>query len=173
MARRVMLILVAGLCAAAAPAAAEKAAVFPFELSIPALDPDDLMFGRKATAEELARLSLVTDELQKLLAEAGPYEIVDLAPIKDQIETAAPLFKCNGCEGDLARKAGVDVAFMGLLEKSSDTLLHMTVAVREVATDRVVRTASVVIQGNTDESWLRAVRWLHKNRLHVEDRGSN
>jgi hypothetical protein len=35
----------------------------------------------------------------------------------------------------------------------------------DVASGRLKRAGNVVIQGNTDESWLRGVRWLMKNKL--------
>ena len=47
-----------------------KTAVFPFELSVPALHPDDLMFGTTVSDADLARVKLVTDELRKQLAQS-------------------------------------------------------------------------------------------------------
>ncbi|MCH9765106.1 MAG: DUF3280 domain-containing protein [Alphaproteobacteria bacterium] len=145
--------------------AAPKTAVFPFELSVPALHPDDLMFGTTIKAEEQERLKIVTKELRALLAATGQYEVADLTPLEKDIEDAAPLHKCNGCETELAKKAGVELAVLPMLEKSSDTLLNMSIGVLDVASGRILKTAMVVIQGNTEESWIRAVRWLVKRKF--------
>ena len=162
---RLALALCALTLGAGVSHAAPKTAVFPFELSVPALHPDDLMFGTTIKPEEEARLKVVTKELRMLLADSGQFEVTDLAPIENEIEEKAPLHECNGCENDLAKKVGVDLAVLPMLQKSSDTLLNMTIGVQDVESGRLKQTVSVVIQGNTDESWLRAVRWLVKRRL--------
>lgn len=144
---------------------APKTAVFPFELSVPALHPDDLLFGTSAKPEEVERLKLVTQELRKLLSEADDYDVVALTSIEKEIEEKAPLHECNGCENDLAKKAGVELAVLPLLQKSSDTLFNMTIGVQDVATGALKKSVMVVVQGSTDESWLRGVRWLVKRKL--------
>lgn len=161
--------LVSVLCAlvfgATMSVAAPKTAVFPFELSVPALHPDDLMFGTTIKDEDRARLKIVTKELRTLLAATGEFSVVDLAPFEKEIEEKSPLHECNGCENDLAKKMGVELAVLPLMQKSSDTLLNLTIAIQDVASGRLTKAERVVIQGNTDESWLRAVRWLVKRRL--------
>ncbi len=161
--------LVPALCAllmgATMTHAAPKTAVFPVELSVPALHPDDLMFGTTIKLEELERLKVVTKELRTLLAASGEFAVADLSSIEKDIEEKAPLHECNGCENDLAKKVGVELAVLPLLQKSSDTLLNLTIAVQDVASGRLTQRESVVIQGNTEESWVRAVRWLVKHRL--------
>jgi hypothetical protein len=37
--------------------------------------------------------------------------------------------------------------------------------VREVTSGRLTRVLQADIRGNTDESWLRGIRWLVANRL--------
>lgn len=144
-----------------------KTAVFPFELSVPALHPDDLMFGTTVSDADLARVKLVTDELRKQLAQSDAYDVVDLTPIEADIEAASPIGDCNGCDTDLAQKVGASLAILPTLQKSSDTLLNMTIAVKDVAKDRLIKSEMVVIQGNTDEAWLRGVRWLLKRKFDV------
>lgn len=157
----VMLVTFGGLQAHAAP----KTAVFPFELSVPALHPDDLMFGTTIKPEEQERLKLVTKELRALLDQSPDYDVKDLSAIAEEIEEKAPLHECNGCENDLAKKAGVELAVLPLLQKSSDTLFNMTIGIQDVATGALKKSVMVVIQGSTDESWLRGVRWLVKRKL--------
>lgn len=145
--------------------AAPKTAVFPFGLSVPALHPDDLMFGTTIKPAEQERLKMVTKELRQLLSQSGEYDVVDLSPIQQEIEEKAPLHECNGCEKALAKKVGVELAVLPMLQKSSDTLFNMTIGVQDVATGTLKKSVMVVIQGSTDEAWMRGVRWLVKRKL--------
>lgn len=167
------LVLLMGAMAALSHAvqAAPKTAVFPFELSVPALHPDDLMFGTTIKPEEEKRLIIVTKELRSLLAASGQYDIADLTAWEKEIEEAAPLHLCNGCENDIAKKVGVEIAVLPMLQKASDTLLNMSIGVQDVASGRLMKSATVVIQGSTEESWLRAVRWIVKRKLVVKKDG--
>lgn len=162
---RIVTVLCALTMGATMLQAAPKTAVFPFELSVPALHPDDLMFGTTIKPEEEERLKVVTKELRSLLAATGEFAVADLSSIEKEIEEKSPLHECNGCESDLSKMIGAELAVLPLLQKSSDTLLNLTIAVQDVASGRLTKRETVVIQGNTEESWVRAVRWLVKRRL--------
>lgn len=148
----------------AASAGARKAAVFAFEV------PDVIELGEylPKPSKEGPKIAVATQELRKLLA-AGGLEVVDLTPLAAKIKDKQPLHKCNGCEVDLAKEAGAEVLVVGLVEKASDVLLNMTIEIRDVETNRMQRAGSIVVQGNTEEMWLRSVRWLVKNRLLAEE----
>jgi len=118
--------------------------------------------------EEKRRLSLIIDELTKLIKESGRYEVVDPTPIAAEIEDKSPMWKCNGCEDDLAKKAGADVAFIGTVRKASDVLFTVSVYIRDVANEKVVKQGSSEIYGNTDAMWLRGVRYAVQRRLFAE-----
>jgi hypothetical protein len=148
--------------------AAQKTIVFPFDLSLQQKEEDFYIGAGKPSADEERRLKDVRDELAKLLSADQRYALIDTAPIAAEITAAQPLSSCNGCEIDLSKKIGGEIAFTGLVDKASDTLLNMQIGIVDVARGTLQRTVSVVIQGNTDESWMRAVRWLHKNRVVVE-----
>lgn len=146
--------------------AGQRVAVFPLEV------PDQIHEGEflpRANKEDQPKIALATDELRRLIAAGGRYEVVDLAPIAADLKAAQPLHKCSGCDIELARKAGADVVVTGLVEKASDVLLNMQIQMRDVATGKVIRAGGTVIQGNTDDMWLRSVRWIAKNRLLDED----
>lgn len=166
--RMASILSAAGLvfASAAGAIAAPKTAVFPFELSVPALHPDDLMFGTTVKPAEEQRLKIITDELRKLLSQSGNFDVVDLTPIAEDIEEKSPLHECNGCENDLAKKVGVDIAVLPIMQKSSDTLFNMTIGIQDVKSGALKKSAMVVIQGSTDEAWLRGVRWLVKRKLN-------
>jgi hypothetical protein len=93
---------------------------------------------------------------------------VDPAPIAAEIEEKAPMHKCNGCEDDLAKKVGAEVAFIGTVRKASDVLFTVSVYIRDVASAKVTKQASSEIYGNTDAMWLRAVRYSVQKRLFPE-----
>jgi molybdopterin synthase catalytic subunit len=78
------------------------------------------------------------------------------------------MYKCNGCEDGLAKKAGAEVAFIGTVRKASDVLFTVSVYIRDVGQEKVTRQASSEIYGNTDAMWLRAVNYIVHKRLFPE-----
>ncbi len=159
-------------CSATTVSALQKAAVFPFELVIQPSEEDFFIGAAKPKAAEQARLKLVYDEFVRMMTEAGAIETVDLAPIAAEIETKSPIFECKGCEIDLAKKVKADLAYIGVLEKASDTLLNFSVTEVDVAGATVKRRASAVVNGNTDDAWLGVVRWIVRNRLLAKKEAS-
>jgi len=145
--------------------AEQKAIIFPFDL-INITQQFELGIMPKGVApEEKRRLALVTDELTKLIKETGRYDVLDPEPLADDIEKAAPMYNCNGCEDDLAKKVGADVAFISTVRKASAVLFTVSIYIRDVNTGQVTRQASSEIFGNTDAMWLRSVRYLVDRRL--------
>lgn len=149
--------------------ASQKIALYPFELDIPATEEDFFIGEKKANAEEEARLGLIRTEFEKALKADGRYEVVDLAPLKEEITQAQPLRTCNDCDVEIAKKAGAELALLGIVNKVSETHLNLIVQIREVATGATVNSMQVVVQGNTDDTWLHGARWLLKNRLLVSE----
>ena len=141
--------------------AAPKAAIFPFELIDVSIEGD--LGGPRA--DEARRLVLVTDELRQLASRDAGYELVDLSGLASEIERATPLYKCNGCEADLARRVDAEIAVTGTVRKVSSLILNVRIHVRDVASGNLTRVLQADIRGNNDESWLRGVRWLVTNRL--------
>lgn len=136
--------------------AGPKAAIFPFELID--LSPQADLGGPRA--DETNRLKLATEELRKLAGRGAGYEVLDLSGIASDIENAAPLYKCDGCELDLARRIGAEVAITVAVRKFSNLLLSLHIYEREVSGGKLTKMYRVDIRGNTDESWLRGVHWL-------------
>lgn len=164
---RFVLPVFAFLCAAPA-FAAQKTAVFPFDLR-DAEQEGELVPQFKE--EDLRRLKVVADELKALMTKDGRYEIVDLASQAREIETASPFNKCDGCEAEIAAKAGAELAVTGFVDKLSDALISLQLFVRDVKTGQVKRAMAAEIRGNTDELWLYGVRWLWRNRFNPEEKG--
>ncbi len=152
----------------AAASATQKAVVFPFDLIDQQQQFEIGVMPKGLDPEDKRRLQIITDELVRLLKEGGQYEIVDTAPIAKDIEDKSPMYRCNGCEDDLAKKAGAEVAFIGTVRKASDVLFTVSVYIRDVANEKVVRQGSSEIYGNTDKMWLRAVNYIVDRRLFAQ-----
>ncbi|GLK73693.1 DUF3280 domain-containing protein [Ancylobacter dichloromethanicus] len=149
---------VGGQAAEAKPAT--RVAVFEFEL----LDTSGEFDIHGPKPAEVRRLDLITDEVRRRLKESG-YEVVDLAPQRAEIAEATPFRNCNGCELKIARALGAEIEVIGLVQKVSNLILNINFQLRDAATGQVLRAGSADIRNNTDESWLRGVSYLVRNRL--------
>ena len=147
-----------------APAtAAERLALFPFDFVNSTLEPVQ-------PAEE-ARLAMVRETAAAELAKRG-YTLVDTAPAAAEAARYSSLHECNGCELDLARGLGAELAAVGWVQKVSNLILNVNLRVREVETGRVVHAGSVDIRGNTDESWRRGITSLINRRIFRDQPGN-
>lgn len=152
--------------APAATAEVRKALVFDFDLI------DDSQEGEVdgLRTDQTQRLVLISEELRKAIRTDGRYELVDLAPIAADIERLRPIYKCNQCEDDLANRVGAEIVIIGTVQKVSNLILNLNLYVRDAKAGKVVQVMSSDIRGNTDESWIRGVRYVIKNQLFAEKR---
>jgi Protein of unknown function (DUF2380) len=161
--RRCALLVLLSLASPASDAVGAeglRAAVFDLDF----VDTSQEGASGTVRGDETRRLALISDALRRLLAERG-LTVVDLAPARERIAEAGPLTRCNGCDLDLARELGADIAFVGFVQKVSNLILKINVAARDTRDGQTVRAASVDIRGNTDESWSRGISYLVRNRL--------
>ncbi|MFH6783942.1 MULTISPECIES: DUF3280 domain-containing protein [Methylobacterium] len=161
--------LLVGLPAAAAPeqaqvekAGAEKAAVFGIELAEPGT-----IGPRPLRPEDARRLNLASEALRRAVTERG-LEPVDLGGQAAAIRRDAPLYKCEGCAEKIAQAAGAVLVVYGYVQRSAPQVLNLNVTITEAESGKVLRGGQVVIQGDTDDTWLHGVRSLVKNRLFAE-----
>lgn len=117
------------------------------------------------TAEEKQRLGALDAQLRDILAKSGCCKIVSLDAVTKQ-PLANDTWKCNGCDVDLARKAGAKISVTGWVQKVSNLILNINIVARDVSTGRAISVGSVDIRGNTDESWSRGLSYLLTDRLH-------
>lgn len=171
---RALLLLMALPAAAPAPsapagsagalaAAPVTAAIFPAELADTSLEGE--MRGR--TPEEQARLHRLDTQLRELLAGTGRYRPVELGEAARSAATRV-LHDCGGCDAPLAQQAGAQVSVVAWVQKVSALILSINAVIRDAATGRVLRAASVDIRGDTDESWSRGLAYLVNRRLLPE-----
>jgi len=118
--------------------------------------------------DEHLRLVALDAELRDMLVKSGCCSIVDLTSVAKRAQDM-DLRTCNGCEVDLARKAGAKISVTGWVQKVSNLILNINLVARDVPTGRVIGAGSVDIRGNTDESWSRGLSYLLRNRLHPSD----
>lgn len=142
-----------------------KTAVFPFDFHDAQQDGE--MFPQN-DPEDLRRLQLVAEELRSLMRNDGRFEVIDLSSKAKEVEAASPFYKCDGCEAPIAKELGADLAVTGYVDKLSSASLNLQIIVRDSATGKPTKTMSAAISGNTDDMWLRGVRYLWKNRFNNE-----
>ena len=153
--------VIALMLLAAAPAAAagppRSAAFFGVHL-IDMSEGGDL-------ADEHARVDLVARRLVEALEGSGRYAFVDTAPVARKAGLFENLANCGGCDARLAAELGAEVAVTAEVQKTSNLILHMSVYVREAGGGALLAGGSADIRGNTEETWLRGMDYILRNRL--------
>lgn len=145
-----------------AAAAADKAAVFGIELAEPGT-----IGPRPLRPQDAKRLALASEALRREVVARG-LDPVDLGPQAAAIRRDAPLYKCEGCAETIAKAAGAALVVYGYVQRSAPQVLNLTITITEAESGKVLRGGQVVIQGDTDDTWLHGVRSLVKNRLFAE-----
>ena len=160
-----MAALIAAFAAAPVLAASTppRVAVFNFELLDTSLDGQ--MQGTRP--EETARVDHLARRLRDALAASGRYVIAPTDAV-DARARAQNLQACGGCDREMAREIGADIAITGQVQKVSNLILNMNIYMRDVASGKIVAVASADMRGNTEESWTRTLDWLIRNRLLAE-----
>jgi hypothetical protein len=156
--------MVASMMFTAPVLATERIAVFDAELHDTS--------GEGVREDQQQRLALLTDELRRSLAASGRYDLIDIAPVRQRVLEGPPLRSCGTCAPAAAAELGADFALVTVVNKVSNLILSITLAKVEAGAQGGARheVHSAEIRGNNDESWLRGVRWLLRNRLLVAPR---
>ena len=115
-----------------------------------------------ARDDEAARLLLIEDEIEARFKAEG-FDLLDLAPIQEELDNTVNPSNCYGCEVRMAAKIDADYVLVGVVQKVSNLILAMNLVMRDVGTGDIVRGRVVDIRSNTDESWLRGMRYILKN----------
>ena len=145
---------------------AQSVAVFDFELIDTSLEGAI----RGARADEQERLARLSDQLRQLLRASGRFSLVDITPIASEA-LASNLQACGGCDIQLARRIGAELAITGTVQKVSNLILNMNIYVRDASSGATIAAMSADMRGNTDETWSRTLNWLVRNRLLAPNYG--
>lgn len=150
---------------------AQKIVVFPFEVidATKTSGPTGYDLGGGLPAgpdeDEVRRLKVISDELVRRIDKDGRYELVGRSGLAAEIEKVGPIYKCNGCEDDIAKRLGAGLVLIATVEKLSDLLFNFNLYLRDVSQEKVTSIMSTTIQGSTDEAWLRGIRYLAERKL--------
>jgi Protein of unknown function (DUF2380) len=146
----VVLVISAGT----APAAeSRRLAFFGFFLINTSLEPT-----QPAEEQRLENLGVI---LREQLAGAGRFSFVAIPPeIQKQAVAGSGIPNCNGCERDLAEKAGSELVAWGTVQKVSNLILNINLYIEDVQTGKIEFAHSVDIRGNTDEAWHRGLNYM-------------
>ena len=115
--------------------------------------------------DQQKRLESLDTQLRELLTRSGCCQVVPLGPVAKQAQ-ALQIWDCNGCDVDLARKAGATISVTAWVQKVSNLILNINLVARSVTNGQVIDAGSVDIRGNTDEAWSRGLAYLFRDRLH-------
>jgi len=151
----------------AAGAQERSAAVFDFAL-VDTSRADPL---KAPDAEHRLRMTQASERLRARLTESGRYRVVDIAPVTREAH-ASNLQACGACDVTFADRVGADLSVTGTVYKVSNLILNMMIFVRDAKTGGNVAVMQADMRGDTDESWLRAVDWLVRNRLLAAETGA-
>jgi len=147
------LAAVAVLVAASASAAPLKVVAFDIE-------PVELL-KTPAMKQRLATEGVL---LRKLLTDRG-LTIVDPAPQAKKIAENLPLSQCNGCDQDIAQALGAEIEVATALQQLTSSTYNLSGSVKDVATNRVLRSGVVSITGDSADEWNHGIKFLVKERL--------
>jgi hypothetical protein len=126
----------------------------------------DDQYGEPAEAEA-ARLALVEDFIRQSLEDQG-LVLVDLGPVAEEMARTVNPSDCNDCELRMAQRLGARYAVVSEVQKVSNLILSMNLYIRDAETGANLRGLAVDIRGNTDESWLRGIRYILRNAVFRE-----
>ena len=110
------------------------------------------------------RMSAETALLRKMLADKG-VTIVDTTPQAAAIAKNLPLSQCNGCDQDIAKALGADIEVTTAVQQSSAAIFNLSGSIKDVATNRVLRSGVVDIRGAGEGEWNHGIKFLVKERL--------
>ena len=139
--------------------APRMAAVMEFELI------DDMRDYERPEVKDAQnrRIGLISDALRQELLQRGMYRIADngaAARLISDLKARQDLRDCNGCEIDIGKALGADVIIIGWVQKVSNLILNINIEVKEVSTGRMLYVKSVDLRSNSDNSWLRGIRFM-------------
>lgn len=133
-----------------------KLAILPFEIN-------DTSGEVGTSARHEPMLAALTTFVGQRLDQAGLFDVVPQARIAEAVAAVNPgtyLRNCNGCEIDIARRAGADQVMIGWIWKVSSLVLSLHIEIKDVASGRTVYLRAFDFRGDNEKSWQRAVDYM-------------
>ena len=165
--RTIALILAPAMVLAAAQAAETaapspiKIAIFPFELEdfsagAGYIPPDDV---------DREQLRLSTEEVRRLIAASGRYQVVDVGGVNDQAAKTGKLRNCDGCDARIAAGLDADRSMIGIVTRITRMEYTVTYKLRDARSGALVDVKQTDLRMGANVAWSRGARWLIENRL--------
>lgn len=149
----------------AAPAIAETAparvAVFAFEL-------DDFSGGAGIAgdaASDWRHLDAATEEARRLIGASARYTLVDVTPAPGEEVRTRTLYRCHGCDAEIARGLGADLSLLGVITRISRTEFTLRIEVRDTRTGDLVMLRASGLRMGADYAWSRGARAVVRQAL--------
>lgn len=117
--------------------------------------------------DQTARVALLENEVRSRFADEG-FTLLATDPVAEKLDATVNPADCNGCEVRFATELGADYSLVGEVQKVSNLILSMNLVMRDTGDGSMVRGLSVDIRSNTDDSWLRGMRYIFKNHFFKE-----
>lgn len=163
----IVLMLLSLAVGSTAPARGDITRIVVFDAALVDTSVEGEVTGRNPADSN--RLVQITRQFREGLAASGRYQIVDTAPLADEVKSLTDsvelLNDCNNCELDLARSLGADQVALIWVQKVSNLILNLNVVMKDVASGKIVKSAFVDIRGNTDRSWQHGTGYMLRNRI--------
>lgn len=133
-------------------------------LFVPSFDLIEEHPDPSRAADQQRRLEAVHRQFVDGVREHGLYRVVDAAVAGDVLARLRAqheyLYNCADCKVELGKAAGSQLVAVGWVQKVSNLILNINVEISDATSGRVVLVKSVDIRGNTDETWMRGMRFL-------------
>ena len=120
-----------------------------------------------AREDEAARIDMIEAAVRDRF-EAEGLTFVDTAPVAEELSRTRNPAHCNGCEIRMGEKLGADLVLVGQVQKVSNLILAIDLALRDARTGDFLRGQSVDIRSNTDDSWRRGIDYILDYNVFAE-----
>jgi len=142
-----------------------KLAILPFEIN----DTSGEVGPASRHAEMLSELTRYSSERIKA---SGLYDVVEPAAVAEavsEVNAGTYLRACNGCELDIARKAGADQVMIGWVWKVSTLIGTLHIEIKDVASGRTTYSKVFDFRGDNSKAWERATAYMVESMRKARD----
>jgi hypothetical protein len=112
-----------------------------------------------------AMLAALTGFTGEKIAAAGLYKVVPQARVDSAVaavNSGTFLRNCNGCELDIARRAGADAVLIGWIFKVSTLVGTLHIEIKDVASGKTTYARVFDFRGDNEAAWQRAAGYMIK-----------
>jgi hypothetical protein len=113
----------------------------------------------------------VSSEARRMLTESGRYILIDPAKTDAEAIRAKGLRNCQGCEAELALRAGADQALLGIVRRITQTDYYVVIQITDARTGKVLDQQAANFAGGPD-GWASGVRMLLEHQVLAPIDGS-